>query len=132
MTDPPGNLHLANPSHCGSISRPRSFARTHARNANASAIEIDFPVRGRSNDELTPPTSDLFIVFLYIFTLFTFLPFYLFTFSPFYFFTFLPFYSTFLPFYLSTFLRFYLSTFLPFYQYTYLSLYLSIHLCSAI
>ena len=31
-------------------SRSRSFARTHARNANASAIEIDFPVRVLSND----------------------------------------------------------------------------------
>ena len=27
-------------------SRARSFARSHARNANASAVEIDFPVRG--------------------------------------------------------------------------------------
>ena len=36
-----------------------SFARTHARNANASAIEIDFPVRVRSNDCITPSTSDL-------------------------------------------------------------------------
>ena len=36
------------PSHTGIVSRTqlRSLARTHARNANASAIEIDFPVRG--------------------------------------------------------------------------------------
>ena len=37
----------------------RAQLRTHARNANASAIEIDFPVRVRSNDCLTPSTSDL-------------------------------------------------------------------------
>ena len=33
--------------------------RSHARNANAT--EIDFPVRGRSNDGLTPPTSDILL-----------------------------------------------------------------------
>ena len=38
------------------LTQLRSHARTHARNANAT--EIDFPVRGRSNDGLTPPTSD--------------------------------------------------------------------------
>ena len=36
----------ATPSHCGIVTRTASHARTHARNANASAIEIDFPVRG--------------------------------------------------------------------------------------
>ena len=38
------------------LTQLRSRARTHARNANAT--EIDFPARGRSNDGLTPPTSD--------------------------------------------------------------------------
>jgi hypothetical protein len=33
--------------------------RSHARNANAT--EIDFPVRGRFNDGLTPPTSDIYV-----------------------------------------------------------------------
>ena len=39
------------------LTQLRSHARTHARNANAT--EIDFLVRGRSNDGLTPPTSDI-------------------------------------------------------------------------
>ena len=47
----------ATPSHCGIVARAE--LRAHARNANASANEIDFPVRVRSNDCLTPSTSDL-------------------------------------------------------------------------
>ena len=43
--DPP-QIRLADPSHGGNIplAQLRTHARTHAR--NASAIEIDFPVRG--------------------------------------------------------------------------------------
>ena len=42
----------ATPSHSGDISRTqlRTHARTHARDVNASAIEIDFPVRVLSDD----------------------------------------------------------------------------------
>ena len=43
-TDDPDNLHLVNPSHSGSIAPAQ--LRTYARNVNASAIEIDFLVRG--------------------------------------------------------------------------------------
>ena len=37
---PPDKLYLATRSHCGIVTRTQ--LRTHARNAKASAIEIDF------------------------------------------------------------------------------------------
>ena len=55
---PPDKLHPATPSHCRIVTRTQ--LRTHARNANASAIEIDFPVRVLSHDCITPPTSDTY------------------------------------------------------------------------
>ena len=46
---PPGFSTRPHPA-TAETSRTRSFARTHALNANANAIEIDFPVRVLSHD----------------------------------------------------------------------------------
>ena len=50
---PPYKFDQATPSRSRIVTRTQ--LRTHARNANASAIEIDFPIRGLSHDCTTPP-----------------------------------------------------------------------------
>ena len=56
--------HQATPSHIGIMAC--TLLRTHARNVNASAIEIDLPV------ELSPSTSNLLICFSYDFLCFSY------------------------------------------------------------
>ena len=45
-TDGPTNSRARPQPLENQLAHAASLARTHARNANASAIEIDFPIRG--------------------------------------------------------------------------------------